>query len=533
MQNLISLWSQMNLRRRVTLIGVTLAVFLLVFAMSQIAGRTEYALLYSGLEPQAAGEIVAALEQRGIAYEVRGNAIQVDAARRDTIRMTLAAEGLPAAGGAGYELLDGMSGFGTTSQMFDAAYWRAKEGELARTILANPAIRNARVHIAQSAAQPFRKSAPPTASVTVTTASGTVSAEQAKALRHLVAAAVSGMRPEDVAVIDSVGGLVPPDSDPATNAAASDRETALRQNIERLLEARVGPGNAVVELSLDLVTDQEQITEHKFDPQGRVAISTDTTEKSGTNREANQDVTVASNLPEGNAGQNGGSQSQSSETRERVNFEVSETRRELVRGPGTIRRLTIAVLVNGLPSLGQDGSTSWQPRPETELADLRELVASASGLDTSRGDVLTLKSLSFESFAPQGTLAEASWLPPLDVMRLVQIGALALVTLVLGIFVLRPLLTGARQIPDSDTPLLPATGTGILPVPAGMTESPRVVSGEIDDIGDISGFADIPGESVDLPDDPVDRLRRLIEARQAESVQILRGWLEEPEERAS
>jgi flagellar M-ring protein FliF len=107
------------------------------------------------------------------------------------------------------------------------------------------------------------------------------------------------------------------------------------------------------------------------------------------------------------------------------------------------------------------------------------------------------------------------------------------VTLVLGIFVLRPLLTGARQIPDSDTPLLPATGTGILPVPAGMTESPRVVSGEIDDIGDISGFADIPGESVDLPDDPVDRLRRLIEARQAESVQILRGWLEEPEERAS
>ncbi|RID90898.1 flagellar M-ring protein FliF [Gemmobacter lutimaris] len=527
MQNLISLWSQMNLRRQVTLIGVTIAVFALVFAISRVTGRTDYALLYAGLEPQAAGEIVAALEQRGIPYEVRGTAIHVETTSRDAIRMTLAAEGLPAAGGAGYELLDGLSGFGTTSQMFDAAYWRAKEGELARTILANPSIRNARVHIAQSAAQPFRKSAPPTASVTVTTVAGVASTEQAKALRHLVAAAISGMRPEDVSVIDSVGGLVPPETD-TTTAAAADRETALRQNVERLLEARVGPGNAVVELSLDLVTDHEQITERKFDPQGRVAISTDTTEKSGTNRDINQDVTVASNLPEGDAGQ-AGSQSQNSETRERVNFEVSETQRELIRAPGAIRRMTVAVLVNGLHSQAADGSTSWQPRPEAELADLRELVASAVGLDTARGDVLTLKSLSFESLAPQGTLVEAGWLPQIDVMQLVQVAVLALVTLVLGLFVLRPLLTGTPQRRQDETGLLPGAMGGMLPSPASMGEVPRVVSGEIDDI---SGFTDIPGESVELPDDPVDRLRRLIEARQTESVQILRGWLEDSEEKA-
>ena len=130
-------------------------------------------------------------------------------AQRDSLRMTLAAEGLPANSGAGYELLDGLSGFGTTAQMFDAAYWRAKEGELARTIRANPQIKSARVHIAQAPEMPFQANVPPKASVTVTTAGGGLSTAQARAIRHLVAAAVPGLLPEAVAVIDSVGGLIP------------------------------------------------------------------------------------------------------------------------------------------------------------------------------------------------------------------------------------------------------------------------------------------------------------------------------------
>src|SRR5690606_7745693 len=116
---------------------------------------------------------------------------------RDGLRMALAAEGLPAAGAAGYELLDSLSGFGSTSQMFDAAYWRAKEGELARTILAVPEIKSARVHISQAPDDPFRRKDRPTASVTVATISGTLPKTQADALRHLVAAAVASMRPED------------------------------------------------------------------------------------------------------------------------------------------------------------------------------------------------------------------------------------------------------------------------------------------------------------------------------------------------
>ncbi len=138
-------------------------------------------------------------------YEVREASIYVDGGQRDAVRMALATEGLPASGPAGYELLDNLSGFGTTSQMFDAAYWRAKEGELARTITAAPNVRAARVHLANPVNQPFARTPSGTASVTVTMARGALDAEQAQAIRYLVSSAVAGLAPEAVAVIDSRG----------------------------------------------------------------------------------------------------------------------------------------------------------------------------------------------------------------------------------------------------------------------------------------------------------------------------------------
>jgi flagellar M-ring protein FliF len=262
MQNLISLWSSLNLRRRIIIVGATVAMFLAVFGLSRMAATPGMALLYAGLDSGAAGEVVRALDQRGVVYEVVGDTIRVDATQRDSLRMVLAAEGLPATGAAGYELLDGLTGFGTTSQMFDAAYWRAKEGELARTIVAAPAIRTARVHIAQVQSQPFQRDRAPTASVTVTSASGTLSETQANAVRHLVAAAVSGMQPNDVSVIDSVAGLISSGDGVANPSFGADaRAEELKRNIERLLVARVGPGKAVVEVSVEAETDREHITE--------------------------------------------------------------------------------------------------------------------------------------------------------------------------------------------------------------------------------------------------------------------------------
>jgi flagellar M-ring protein FliF len=539
-QNLISIWDGLGPRRRLLVAGATLAVFLAVLSLARMAGGPQMVLLYAGLDGRAAGEVVAALDTRGVEYSVRGDSIYVDVNQRDALRMALAGEGLPSAGGAGYELLDSLSGFGTTSQMFDAAYWRAKEGELARTILAMPEVRAARVHISQGPEDPFRRTEAPTASVTVTTAAGTLSEEQARALKHLVASAVSGMKPQDVQVIDTVGGLIAgsDEAGPAAGAsAAAERAEEIRRRVERLLAARVGPNKAVVEVSVELVTESEEITERRLDPQGRVAISSETEESSKQATEPSADVTVASNLPQGDAGAGSGGQSQSNDTRERVNYEVSETQRALTRAPGGTRRLTVAVLVDGTVTQAADGTQGWAPRSAEELADLRDLVAAAVGFDESRGDVLTLKSLEFSPLPVEGTEAQASLLPPfgpIDVMAVIQIGVLALVALILGLFVLRPIFASARAGAQAALP----PGEAQLALPGGTGVAGEALTGEID-----SGFAlpDLP--MVDFmssgaedgggePEDPASRLRRLIEERQAETIEILRGWLEPEEERA-
>ena len=528
----MQIWRALDARKRVIVLGATIAVFLAVLSLSRMAGTPNMTLLYAGLNSAAAGDVVAALDQRGVTYDVRGDSIFVDNAQRDSLRMTLAAEGLPANGGTGYELLDGLSGFGTTSQMFDAAYWRAKECELARTILANPQIRAARVMIAAAPSQPFQRDVAPTASVTVTSVGGSLAIVQARAIRHLVAASVPGLTPDQVAVIDSVAGLIPSDADQTRpDAAADTRAQEIKANVERLLAARVGAGNAVVEVMVDVVTDSEAITERIFDPQSRVAISTDTESRSGSDTQPAGAVTVASNLPAGAAGGGTDGKSENNETRERVNFEVSETTREVVKAPGTVRKISVAVLVDGQEITAADGTITMAPRPEEELAILRELVASAVGLDEARGDVLTLRSLAFQSTAVVGTLTEASLLGavgPINLMTLIQTAVLAMVALILGLFVVRPMLiTAGRRVPALAAPdavlALPGYAQGDAPS--------RVLTGVIEDANDPRDVALLSADTAQGLD-PASRLRRLIEERQAESVEILRGWMELEEERS-
>lgn len=542
MQNLISLWQALDAKKRAIVAGATIAVFLAVLGLARVASTPGLSLLYAGLQGAAAGDVVAALEQDGVMFEVRGDSIYVDSSRRDSLRMVLAAQGMPANSGTGYELLDGLSGFGTTSQMFDAAYWRAKEGEISRTILANPLIRAARVHIAQAPSKPFQGDQKAKASVTVSTAAGSLPAEQARALRHLVAAAVPGMVPQDVAIIDAVAGLLPgEDASMTPDAAGQARAAELRGNVERLLEARVGPGNAVVEVAVEVVTDREAITERRFDPQGRVAISQETESRSGTATEPGGDVTVASNLPEGDVNAGGNGKSETAENRERVNYEVSETQREILRTPGAPKRISVAVLVDGLVVAAADGTQTIEPRSEEELAVLKELVASAIGFDEARGDVLTIKSLAFQPDQDVGELTEAGLLAgigPIDVMSLIQLGVLAAVALVLGLFVIRPVLKSqgnqARLTAENGPLALPGLASASITSAGGTSAfasngQGEVLTGEIDED---ANFTIADGSGADLPMDPVSRLRRLIEERQTESVEILRGWMEQDEERA-
>lgn len=528
LQQLVAQWKALAPRRRWVVGGATLLVFLAILALSGMAAKPRMALLYAGLEPAQAGQVVSALEQRGIAFEVRGDSIWADATQRDELRMMLASQGLPANSGNGYELLDTLSGFGTTAQMFDAAYWRAKEGELARTILSSHNIRAARVHIAVPPTPGFRNQTRPTASVSVTTATGGLSATQAKALKYLVSSAVPGMKPEDVSIIDSASGLIA-GGDEGPQQASDSRATTLRENAQRVLEARVGYGKAVVEVAIESVTEREALTERHVDPQTRVAVTTDTQEQTRqSNNTRGGNVSVASNLPEGAGARDSNSSDQQNETRARTNYDVSQTTREVLRLPGDVKRLTVAVLVDGIEGKDANGQTAIVPRPDPEIAALRDLVASAVGFDEKRGDVITIRSMPFQPLAAQGSEAPGGFFATsgLDPMRLAEMAALAVVALVLGLFVMRPALLQRRPQDAEAAISLPAPPEA-LPVEA--EDAPTPLTGDLMMPNFAMPDISLPGEGLDLPsgDDPVARLRLLIEQRRVESAEILRGWMED------
>ncbi len=522
MQQFLTIWNALETKKRVIVLAATAAMFAGVLSLGRLASQPDLSLLYSGLSLNAAGEVVAALEAQDVAYDVRGNAIFVDNTKRDELRLTLASEGLPANGSDGYELLDTLSGFGTTSQMFDIAFLRAKEGELARTILANPQIKAARVHIAPSDQSPFRQQTPTKASVSLRAGGSSIPPASAEAIRYLVASAVAGLSPEDVSVIDADNGLVINGQDPSGLSQMAERAEVLKRNVERLMLARVGAGNAIVEVNVETQSDEELIREQRFDPDSRVAISTETQETAASSdSRGGGGVTVASNLPEGEGAGDQQSSDQNNDTREIINYEVSETTRELRRGPGAIKKISVAVLVNGLSSVDDAGAEAWAPRPDEELQTLEALVKSAIGFDAERGDEVTIRSMALEAVAQPVAADAPGWVSssPFEIMSLAKLAITGLVVLILGLFVIRPILTAPAQL------TAPAP-TGLLPDPA----LGNVISGEVQQVSADNvvqpGIPALPTVAASN-EDPVERLKSLIQERQDETIEVLKNWIED------
>lgn len=521
MNGLLSIWEGSDSRQRIVAALAAIAALLALGGLASVALTPSMSLLYAGLDQNSAGAVVSALEARGVTYEVRGDGIFVESGQRDATRMALASDGLPESGAAGYELLDSLSGFGTTAEMFDAAYWRAKEGELARTILALPSVRKARVHVANPVRRPFQGGGSATASVVVTTGGNALSGQQAEAIRFLVASAIAGLQLENVSVIDAERGVVlRAGEEGAPGASGEDKSSALRKNVERLLAARVGAESVIVEVSVDTDRNAEKITERVLDPESRVAVSTDT-EKSADESSGGGagDVTVASNLPDGDVETNGGGKSSanSTRTRERVNYEVSEVLRERTRNPGEVRRISVAVLVDGVRGAGPDGEETWEARPEAELQALRTLVASAIGFDEGRGDVISIQSMEFARTAEIGgeATAGAGGFFAANAMTLIQLGVLSLVVLALGLFVLRPMMQAEPA----------AASAGELVGPDGIVLGPA-------SLGSVERSIEAAGELIDADGVGVDQLTALrdaVQERPEDSAFLLRSWLESDE----
>ncbi len=454
MARLLALWNQFSLTQKSTLVGVMLMTFFAFAWLATASSRIPMALLYGGLDDATAGDVLASLEAMDIDTEVRDRAIYVPRNKRDSARLALARQGLPQQGQPGFELLEKVNGYSTTSDMFNAAYWRAKEGELARTILATPGIKSVRVHLSVPKSSAFsrtRKSAK--ASATITMARGVLSQQQALAVRYLISLAVPDLQADQVAIIDSVRGVIlKPGHENGGEPYPhdNDRSKAIEDKLLQLLEARVGRGNARVTVSLEFDREGEFVTERIMDPESRILTNRDVTELSEIGTESRRAVTVASNLPEGDVGGTNPSSSERSETRENSEYGYSEVNRQRKKEPGAVTRTHVAVLLNNQITESADGKIESLPRDQEELDAIQELVAAAVGFDASRGDVITIKSLGFHVVNPlDGALAERR---PLDFVKdnfigLMQIIIPAIVCVVLGLFVLKPVLS---KVPDQN-----------------------------------------------------------------------------------
>lgn len=502
--------------------------------------RPDYVPLYSGLDARAAGEVAARLDAMAVPYQASGTALLVPAAARDRARMSLAAEGLPRQGQAGYELLDGLDGFGVTAEMFDATYWRAKEGELARTIAALDTVQGARVHIARPARTAFsRERVAPSASVVVTMAGGAALARrQAFAVRHIVALAVKGLDPGRVTVIDSAAGLVlGPDN--GEEAAGGDdarlaREARLRGELEALLGAHVGAGRVRVSVAVETDNETESVTERRIDPEGRVAVRSDLTETAERQADTgDRPVGVAGNLPEAEEAVAGGGSSRRTETAESVQYEVSEVRRERHKPAGTIRRISVAVLVDGKTVATPDGGTVWQPRSAQELETIAKLVRSAIAFDAARGDAVTVENLPFAvSAADPATPPDSGLVAALagNLVDLAEILGLVLVIALLMWFVVRPLTNGrawgpvAAPVPESAADGEPLLGY----VGAAAERADAAVPGAA--VPQLEAAA-VPAPAPEHPH--LARLHAVVDEKPDEAFALIRRWLHETEEEAA
>lgn len=529
LENIISSWKVLTFQKKILAIAATLFMFSTLFLMTSYAAQPSMSLLYADLEDAAASDVLSALEQRGVKYDVRGSAIYVPHDQKDSLRLDLAGEGLPNNGPRGYELLDALSGFGTTSQMFDATYWRAKEGELARSILASPSISSARVHIAQKQASVFSQTQNVTASVFIVSKSGRPDTASIQAFQHLVASAVPNLDPTSVTIVDSSGILTTGDAQPQNRNSALDISSILKERVTRLLEARVGHGNVVVEVSVDTNNQTEQITERRFDPEGRVAVSTDTEERTSRSEGAEAGLTVASNLPDGEADTTKGSTSADNETRERINYEVSETTREISRQSGDIQRLTVAALINGIVEISPNGTEIFTPLDTQDLTALEELIASAVGFDENRGDLITIHSMQFNNIDFEGTAAnDLVWYNNIvDLSSILKIALSGLVSLIIGLTVIRPIFRKNSSV-EQENPISLNTLDESLPV---LNSDPINFSENTNDlpmlVSEDSVFDQNPPLGTSNENEPALRLKALIDNHKDETIEILESWITE------
>jgi len=439
-------------------IVASVALLILAFSWSQ---KEDYHVLYSNLSEADAGQIVQKLKDMKMPYRAEAGGILVPADRVYDARLQLASQGLPQGGGVGFEIFDKTS-FGTTEFVQKLNYKRALQGELARTVMAIGAVEQCRVHLAIPEKSLFARegeSGRPTASVFVKLRQGrTLSSAQIDGVVHLVASSVEGLNSQEVTVVDAKGNVLSaPGGDVAgLSASQFDYQRNYSKDLEariiNILEPVVGKGKVRAKVSAVVDFSRNETTEEKFDPEGQVVRSEQKQNEKSTTVGAGGVPGVASNLPGKTTVAATPSQGQSEKQSQTVNYEMTKITSRTVNAPGLVKKLTAAVLVDGIYT-PQQGSKEmkYTPRSEEDVRRYEELVRETVGFTESRGDQIKIVNMPFEVVA-----REEEALPPktqiLEMAAPAARYALPLLSVILlVVFVLRPLAL-SLSVPGSNLP---------------------------------------------------------------------------------
>ncbi len=553
---IIDQFSKFGAARLAAMLAVTLAlVGFFGFVMLQMS-KPSMSVLFSELSNQDVSAILKDLDTRGVKYELRGDGqtILVDKTVVPRLRLDLASKGIPAGGGVGYEIFDKGDAFSSTSFVQNINHLRALEGELSRTIRSISRVQAARVHLVIPEKRLFeRDREPPRASIALKLA-GELDATQVRAVRHLVASAVDGLKPERVSIVDERGRLLADGAQAEQGMAGlgvEERQQAIEKRVkaqvEDIVASVVGHGRARVQVSAALDTNRVESRSETFDPESRVVRSSQNRTEAATTTEQNGAVTVGNELPGAQGGQGGATppRDASNKNEEVVNYEISRTTRTEVLEGGRIKKLSVAVLVDGAYTRTPAGEMAYAPRPPEELERIGQLVRTAMGFDEARGDKVEVVNLRFAEAPPAvSDLVEQSLMQRLlsftkeDIVRFAELGVISLLTLIVLMVVVRPLL---KQVLASDVPARA--------MPSFMREGRVVI--EERGTGDPAGFSSVSGGasaaeiaqlSADAPSErmlavaqikgqlkaqSVEKIGGLVAQNPADSVAVLRGWIHE------
>ena len=455
MQGLVSFLKGLGASRLMAMVAVTAALIGFFGFVIMRVTTPQMTTLFTDLSFEDSSAIIKDLDRQAIPYELRndGAVIMVPKDKVTRLRMKLAEGGLPKGGGVGYEIFDKSDALGTTSFVQNINHLRALEGELARTIRAIDRIQAARVHLVLPERPLFSRETPEPSASIVVRVRGALEPQQIRAIRHLVASAVNGLKPQRVSIVDEAGQLLADGAGSATdvdNTIADERragfEKRMRNEVEAIVSSVVGAGRARVQLSADFDYNKITQTSDKFDPEGRVLRSSQTREESSLTADNSGQVTVNNELP-GNQNNNNAAtaRDQSKKTEETNNYEISRTTKTEVTEAGRVNRISVAVLVDGTYTKNDKGEMVYKERSKEELDRIATLVRSAIGFEQKRGDQVEVVNLKFAEAPAVAPLAEPTGLLGMlqftkdDVMYVIELGVMMLLSLVVLFMVIRPL----------------------------------------------------------------------------------------------